>query len=82
MPSSTLNISITTEVLDSKFHLTSQINSEISENITGSMGFDIESSHEIWKFEVVRDNVSAPAMSIKTIPVCWPCLTPRTETHS
>ena len=47
MPSSTLNISVTTEVLDSKFHLTSQIKSEISENTTGVMDFDIEYSHEI-----------------------------------
>ena len=75
----TLYISVTTEVLDSKFHLTSQINSEISDNTTVSIDFDIEPSHEIYKFWVVMDTVSAPEMSIKTDPVSSPCLTPRNK---
>ena len=74
MHSSTLYISVTTEGLDSKFHLTSQINSEIFENTTVSIDFDIESSDEIQKFLVVMDTVSAPEMSIKTDPVSSPCL--------
>ena len=72
MHSSMLGISLTAEVLDSKFHLMSQINSKNSDNSTGSMEFGIEYSHETKKFEVVMYTVSLSEMSIKTGPVHLP----------